>query len=205
MRDRDIRSNLRRELERAHRIYASETLLIDELGLCQGHARVDVAVVNGSLSGYEIKSEKDTLQRLPHQVEIYSRALDFVTVVASDAHVEKTMTLVPDWWGLIGAFYADDGDIAFRIVREAEPNPALDAFSVAQLLWRSEALLALKDLGVEKGMTTKPRRALWQILAESQSLDDLRQCVRNALKVRVGWRSDPLQMSGDGLFLCDAT
>lgn len=204
MRDRDIRLNLRRELMRAHRGYARETLLINELGLCQGNARIDIAVVNGSLSGYEIKSEKDTLQRLPRQVEIYSRALDFVTMVVSDSHVEKTIATVPDWWGIIRAFNGED-DLTFRIERDVKPNPALDAFSVAQLLWRPEVLLALKGLGIEKGITTKPRRALWQILAESQPLEDLRQCVRDVLKVRVSWRSDPLQMSNDGLFLCDAT
>ena len=32
-------------------------LLIHELGVCAGLARVDIALVNGSLHGFEIKSE----------------------------------------------------------------------------------------------------------------------------------------------------
>src|SRR5882724_5773501 len=111
MRDRDIRLGLHRELERAHRRYASETLFIDELGLCQGNARIDLAVVNGSLSGYEIKSERDTLQRLPHQVEVYSRALDYVTIVASNSHIAKTIDLIPEWWGVL-ATQSHQGDIS---------------------------------------------------------------------------------------------
>src|SRR5688572_30584359 len=110
MRDRDIRTSLHQQLERAHRHYADETLFIDELGLCQGNARIDLAVVNGSLSGYEIKSECDTLQRLPHQIEVYSRALDYITIVASETHIDKIIVLIPEWWGVITTVF-EDGEI----------------------------------------------------------------------------------------------
>ena len=198
MRDRDIRTNLRRELERAHRDFASETLFINEFGLCQGNARVDVAVVNGSLSGYEIKSEKDTLQRLPHQVDIYSRALDYVTIVVSELHLQKVTNLIPEWWGIIGAFY-DQGDIKFNLARQPLENPSVDPLSVAQLLWRPEALTLLGEWGQDKGMASKPRRLLWKKLAESQSLDELRRAVRRTLKVRARWRSELPPLSHDGL------
>lgn len=35
-----------------------ERLIIDELGCCQGAARIDVAVVTNELHGFEIKSER---------------------------------------------------------------------------------------------------------------------------------------------------
>ncbi len=60
MREIDIRLALRAKLEKLHP-GESDTLLGQELGLCQGFARVDLAVVNGTVHGYEIKSEQDTL------------------------------------------------------------------------------------------------------------------------------------------------
>src|SRR5579859_7106317 len=99
MRDIDIRQTLMNEMCRLHQ-GDSETLIVEELGLCQGMARVDVAVVNGSLHGYEIKSERDTLFRLPGQRDVYNRALDFVTIIAASAHVEKIHEMIPRWWGI---------------------------------------------------------------------------------------------------------
>src|SRR5579859_6616820 len=98
MRDIDIRQTLMNEMCRLHQ-GDSETLIVEELGLCQGIARVDLAVVNGSLHGYEIKSERDTLARLPGQTDIYNRALDFVTLVIAPIHSEKIGNIVPSWWG----------------------------------------------------------------------------------------------------------
>jgi hypothetical protein len=204
MRDRDIRAGLHTELQRAHRRYASETLFINELGLCQGNARIDLAVVNGSLSGYEIKSERDTLQRLPHQIEVYSKALDYVTIVASESHVNKTTDLVPEWWGLIATGFKEH-DITFRLVRQPQINPGVDPYSVAQLLWRPEVAAILNDLGIKKGLTGKSRQVLWLTLAEALPINDLRDRVRHTLKVREGWRSGPPQMSNDGSFQYVAT
>jgi hypothetical protein len=70
-----IRPALRSRLlvEHAH---DPETVLIEELGLRRGLVRVDIAVVNGLLHGYEIKSDRDSLRRLAKQVDVYSAVLD---------------------------------------------------------------------------------------------------------------------------------
>ena len=60
MRDVDIRRALRTRVRDSDDM--KEALVVDELGLCQGRARIDLAVVNSSLHGYEIKSERDTLR-----------------------------------------------------------------------------------------------------------------------------------------------
>ena len=199
MRDLDIRTGLHRELARVHRPYACETLFIDELGLCQGNARIDLAVVNGSLSGYEIKSERDTLQRLPHQVEVYSKALDYVTIVASEFHINKTIPLIPEWWGVI-ATLSEQGDLSFRLVRQPQENPGVDPYSVAQLLWRPEVVAILSSLGMKKGVAGKSRRVLWRTLAETLPIDELRDRVRHTLKVRERWRSELPPLLDDGSF-----
>jgi hypothetical protein len=55
VRDRDVREALHRKVLKEHHGDA-DTLVLDELGLRHGTCRVDIAVVNGYLHGYEIKS-----------------------------------------------------------------------------------------------------------------------------------------------------
>src|SRR5688572_23592566 len=93
MRDADIRQHLKTKLQEK---YGNEpgTLILGELGLCDGRARVDMVVVNGEINGFEIKSEYDTLARLPHQVEIYNRVLEKVTIICGKLHLNAIRKLV---------------------------------------------------------------------------------------------------------------
>ena len=77
--DRDIRKALLESLRSEHAEDPS-TLILQELAVCDGSARVDVAVLNGSLAGFEIKSERDSLNRLESQIENYARCFDSLTI-----------------------------------------------------------------------------------------------------------------------------
>ena len=98
IRDAEVRPALRRYLQREKSAYPN-MLLIEELGLCQGQARIDLLTVSGVLHGYEIKSNRDRLTRLVSQAATYSRVLDRVTLVVCPRHVEAALQLVPTWWG----------------------------------------------------------------------------------------------------------
>jgi hypothetical protein len=196
MRDRDIRAALRREIDTR---YAgdTDTRVIEEMGVCEGNARIDIAVVNGALIGFEIKSEVDTLQRLPHQVEVYSRLLDQVTVVSSGLHLDKANAIIPEWWGLTEAFIKN-GVLQFSTIRVAQTNSTIDPFSFVQLLWREEALSLLREFGHHKGLRSKPRKEIWNRLANVRPIEELRECVRNALRSRQNWRvAQPPQLDDD--------
>ena len=45
----------------------------------------DIAVINCSIHGYEIKSDLDTLMRLPQQLEFYAMTLQKLTLVVGHA------------------------------------------------------------------------------------------------------------------------
>lgn len=187
MRDIDIRRALRQEMANVHST-EPDTLIVEELGLCQGAARVDLAVVNGTVHGYEIKSEQDTLVRLPGQIDVYGRTLEFVTIVTSSAHVGKIRQMVPRWWGIWSAV-PDENGLQLKKSRKSQRNPNVDPFAVAQLLWRDEALEALTERGLIAGMRSKPREELWRKLASDVPLDELSNVVRECLKRRgVEWR-----------------
>jgi hypothetical protein len=188
MRDIDVRRKLRVEVGRSHECEL-DTLIVEELGLCQGIARVDLAVVNGSVHGYEIKSESDTLARLPGQTDIYNRTLDFVTIIAAPNHSKKILALVPRWWG-IWTTVEDGRDLRLEKVRESSRNPGVDPYALAQLLWRDEALQALTERNLASGVKSKPREELWRRLASELTLAELGEIVRDGLKRRgLEWRA----------------
>lgn len=201
VRDADIRLALVRALVECH---DDRTLIVDEMALCEGDARIDVAVVNGALNGYEIKSERDTLCRLPSQCEAYGRAFDTLTIVLSGSHVDAVMKVVPEWWGILEA-YEDAGEVRLRVLRDARSNPSVEAEAVAQLLWRDEVLDELRSRGLDKGLSGKSRRVLWQRLAAALPLSELGLIVRERLKARTRWRYPPSLSSGDARFRSFAT
>lgn len=195
MHDKEIRRALLQDLHRRYHNDA-ETLIIEEFGLCQGDARVDIAVINGTIHGYEIKSEKDTLRRLPGQQSIYNKVFDHVTVVASAYHLPKIRRQVPNWWGL-SEVQCIDKVIELVKKRACKKNELVNPQALVQLLWREETVEILNRRNLHQGLSGKPRPQLWARLAESLTVADLSDEVRKKIKMRKHWRSDEKQAPDD--------
>jgi hypothetical protein len=185
LRDIDIRTALIKRLKKEF----PEDRIVPELGLCQGNSRVDVAVINGQLHGYEIKSERDTLERLPGQQSFYNRVFDRVTIVTSGRHVEKVRQAIPQWWGIMEVS-GQRGKVRLELPQPPKNNPRPDPTAVAQLLWRDEALALLAQHALDHGLRNEPRRVLWEALVAALSIADLGREVREVLKARTGWRPE---------------
>lgn len=188
MHDAEVRTALHARLRVTHARKLSDTRIVDELGI-SGVARVDTAVLNGSFSGYEIKSERDRLTRLPRQITAYSSVLDYCYLVTTDRHLAHAEPLLPPWWGVI-TVRQGNGAISLRKTRAARVNPEIDRWQLVRLLWRDETLLALRERGLAHGVTSRPNTVLWDRLAASTSTLALRRLVRETLKARSGWRAD---------------
>ena len=52
-----------------------------------GTNKADCVIINGLSTCYEIKTQFDSLKRLPEQLETYTRAFDKTIVVAHDKHL----------------------------------------------------------------------------------------------------------------------
>jgi hypothetical protein len=180
MRDLDIRLQLHAEL--AQRFVGD--IIRSEFGLCLGQTRVDVAVVNCYLHGYEIKSERDNLARLPAQIDLYDRVLDYSTIVCNGRHLERILDLVPRSWGIVQAA-GRTGRVTLNSVREPIINRSPDPLAIAQLLWRAEAAQILTARG-EQVKSKETRWDLWDRLA-AMPLQTLQGQVRLALKERRPW------------------
>lgn len=192
-----IRSALREFLEKRH---ASDerVRIIEELGIHHGTARVDIAVVNGLLEGYEIKSDRDTLERLPEQMDAFNSVFDKMTLVVGKTHLFEAINMVPDWWGIIVAKINSNNSVSFNLIREGELNKYRDSVSVARLLWREEALGILIAEGEAKGFYSKPRELIYKKLSSVFDQESLGEKVREAIFFRRDWRPDsPLMLNGD--------
>jgi hypothetical protein len=166
-----------------------DTLVVEEVNVCQGQSRVDLAVVSRRLHGYEIKSQRDSLSRLASQLRDYNCVFDQVTVVIGLKHLTGVLAELPSWCGIMLANWVE-GKVMLEPFRQARQNVSRDPYSLAQLLWREEALAILERHGCARGVKSKPRAAMWERLAESLALEDLADEVCGALKARgATWRA----------------
>lgn len=180
---------------RLHRRYGSDpdVTIRHELGVESGNRRIDVAVLNGHLAGWEIKSDEDTLSRLPAQAESFGRVMDYLTLVTTDKYLHQCGTILPEWWGLTEAI---QGPCGVRLVVRRAPriNRLTDPFSLAQLLWRDEVMDELRVRGESRGLSTKSRYFVWERLANTLPKKELRAVVLRRLKQRQVWSGGQLRI-----------
>jgi hypothetical protein len=157
------------------------------MGIWSGSVRIDIAVINGELQGFELKSERDTLARLESQAAIYSQVFDRVTLVTAKCHLELARTKIPKWWGIECATMERGSLPELRTVRRAKKNPNLEPIQLARLLWRDEALAILEKRGLSRGYKSRTVESIAVRLTEILSLTELATEVREVLKSRPGW------------------
>lgn len=165
----------------------AEDLIVDEFSLPFGAVRADLALVNGHLEGFEIKAGRDTLQRLPAQIDAYNKIFEFSWIVTTADHLSEIRSIVPQPWGVLVAQPFELGYVLKRI-RKAGRNVKRDRSHLVRLLWRDELLSKLDSLGIGKGLKSKPKIDLFESLAGAVSLDELAEYVRSCLKARKTWR-----------------
>ncbi|OIN56314.1 sce7726 family protein [Arsenicibacter rosenii] len=79
--------------------HISEAKLFTEFSAVQ--SQLDVLIVNGTTTAYEIKTELDNLERLPVQLQSYQSMFDKVYVVTHERNIEKIKGIVDDAVGIL--------------------------------------------------------------------------------------------------------
>lgn len=181
-RDPQIRAALRARLAVDH--YGDvRTHIVDELPICQMRARADVAVINGELAGFEIKSDVDRLSRLTTQIEFYGRVFDRASVVTGPKHLSLLRRKLPSWWGLWVAEPAVDG-VTLHRDRPSERNELPSRRARLALLSRDEMAAVLRDHGAGVEACRGRRAALEGDLLCRLTAAQLADAVREALRQR---------------------
>lgn len=182
MRDSDVRAAVKSWLRGMHADDAN-TRIVEEMGIWSSAARVDIAVINGEMSGYELKSNSDTLDRLPNQIEIYGKVFDRMTLVVGDKHADSALRVVPRWWGCVVATMRDD-TVALKQKRKGRRNPTQDPNVVVQMLWKEEAVAVLEAHGLAAGWRSRRAFEISERLLSELPFRTVVEHVRSALKAR---------------------
>lgn len=162
-----------------------EASVVDELAIKHGKYRVDVCSLTHHLHGYEIKSDQDTLRRLPAQAKQFSLAFHRMTLVIGPGLLGAALAEVPAWWGILLVTQNEAGETCFSALREAQENPKPNYRWVVRLLWRDELTACLKA----KGIRGYSKLKYWQVanrMLEVFTPEELTALVTQALRERKG-------------------
>lgn len=188
MKDSDIRAALKYNLLKRYS-RDPNTVIIDELGLNNGSSRIDVVLVNGIIHGFEIKSDCDSLSRLPVQISSYCSIFDRITLIVGYKLAGEALKMIPKWWGVKLAEQLSNGRVVLSEARNPKNNPRKEKLSIVKLLWRNEALELLEEIDSIKGMQSKPKKFIYERIAEIGQLEVICSKVRHQLKNRKDWRA----------------
>lgn len=110
-----------------------------------GSCKADVAILNGTSTVYEIKSERDSLARLANQIENYRKVFAKIYVIAGEAHVQDVIDSTPNCVGVMSLMRWD----RIRTVREAtDRSESVCPVTIFESLRSAEARAILGDLEV---------------------------------------------------------
>jgi len=126
-----------------------------------GECKADVAILNGTATVYEIKSERDSLARLERQVRAYATVFAKVYVIAAEGHTHAVESTVPDSVGILRL----NGRHQISTMREAAEQPERTLPSaIFDSIRTMEARMILTALGVT--IPDVPNTALHSVLRE---------------------------------------
>lgn len=185
--DKNIRAVLLNSIANEALMNRQKHRVVQEMGICRGVARIDIAVIKHSIHGYEIKSDKDSLTRLPNQINQYNKVFDYLTLVSGSNHIEKVRDIVPNWWGLSEA-KTDNDQTTLMTIRQPKRNPLMKFSSLLELLWKEELIGLIKEIGIEKKVSGKNRQYLMDLLISESNHIHVTNLARSKLYLRKDWR-----------------
>ncbi|MGR9055920.1 sce7726 family protein [Rhizobium leguminosarum] len=153
--------------------------LLEEFKMPRPSARIDVALVNGEMTGFEIKSDRDTLTRLSLQIPAFSKFFDRVSLVTTKKHLAEARVKIPRWWGII--VFREDG--SFDVTRSPKRNTKIDAASFLFALSKAELTSVARAARVSIPSASK-KDAIVEFLASSVGQPILCQLAREVIKLR---------------------
>lgn len=179
-----------RLLTKLHKENAGKSYrVIEELAICEGEARADIALANGVFHGYEIKSDLDTLERLANQKECYNLTFDKITIIVGVKYAEKILGNVPEFWGIEVAYLNKFGNVSIKKIRTSKMNYSVESIKLLDLLWNNELKILLKEHKM-KGYSSMKREQLKINIIENIPYKTIKNYTRETLKTRTGWRAD---------------
>ena len=131
--------------------------------------------------GFEFKSDKDTLNRLEHQIHDYERYCDRNYLVTGQKYIEKAPEEIPEHWGIYLIYINDEETIQLECIRKAQPNTKrMRLHNQLRILWRSELIPIIKKYKLG-GVTRKNKLELVRTLEHNLTKEVQKQELLEAL------------------------
>ena len=73
--------------------------MLNEFRVCE--CKADLAILNGTATVYEVKSERDSLSRLERQIAAYTKVFGQVYVIAAEGHIDAVMGSISEDIGIL--------------------------------------------------------------------------------------------------------
>ena len=144
MLDKDIREPLFDYLDARY----GKVRVIEEKEIHRSRADV-LAIVDGAIIGFEIKSDSDSYARLKTQVKDYDKFCDKCYVVVGESHIHVAEH-IPEYWGII---VVNQENVI--VDRDADLCPKVKLRNQLDMLWRNELL----NIQLKEGL---PKLARWK-------------------------------------------
>src|SRR5882757_6828816 len=110
-----------------------------------GGCKADLAILNGTATAYEVKSERDSLARLQRQIAAYMTVFSRVYVITAETHVNAVMTSLPEEIGVLQL----SGRHQISTLRESVDRPERTSpAAIFDSIRTGEARLILQARGV---------------------------------------------------------
>lgn len=185
VRDTDVREGLKTEV--ASRMGDQPHLLVPEVDIRWSvPARADALLIANRISGFEIKSDVDSLSRLPRQVSAYGQIVERAYLVVGERHRVKATELVPAWWHIWVATWSDQ-KVVVRETRRGRLNPTVSPLAVTSFLSRQQLVTELGRLG-EKRLSSKSVDDLRLLLVGRLGSAAVMKVARAGMLDRPDWR-----------------
>lgn len=177
--DKEIRPILFEQFE----MTGEKMRIMEEFVLCH-KCRADAVMIapNRGIVGFEIKSDRDSLERLEHQVKEYSRFCDYNYIVTGIKHATKVMEIVPSFWGIY-CVAEKEGQRMITCVREAILSPKVRVGNQLHFLWRSELIAIMKRHKI-RGYSSRSKSKIRKLLMDTMEKEVLKLEMYEALMER---------------------
>lgn len=192
LRDSDLRAALAATIARTYR--GRDHLLAPEVEiLCGIPGRIDALLIADKICGYEIKSDVDSLHRLPRQLEAYEPVLQRGVLIVGRRHLQAAHKILPEWWGI---WLAERRGHCTTLTRHraSRPNPDFSLNAVTRFLAREQITLHMRTQG-RTGYSKFSIDDLRNQLVEQHSRRDLLMAARWMMRSRADWRYRARQLA----------
>ena len=110
-----------------------------------GNCKADLAILNGTATVYEVKSERDSLARLERQIAAYMTVFAKVYVIAGENHVGSVLASVPTD---VGVLRLDDRHHISTLRESADRPERTSPSAIFDSIRTQEARQILERLGI---------------------------------------------------------